>query len=522
MKTTKYILFLTLGSMLFSCVEDEGSYTYTPINEVSIGGIEKSYEALAYFDELEINPEIKGSVNGEDDSDYEYAWYRCRGDNQHTHDTISTERNLKWKADVQPGSYTIYLSVKDKKTGYEELASTSFSATSPYTRGFLILGNRPNSDLVGLDMLTMVPNRDTTYVQNVYDNSETQWKNARELIYSGYTSKSHFFLCTETETHKLTFSSEFTNIGELNELGILAPLVPHKTPMKLVDMAHRLGVISFISASCPRFYMTEDLVFGTRPISGEFQSTASNKYSETSENYFHFYPRLFVNTRKNSLGMSGSYYGPIMLYDTDNDCFAYISTGFNFDCCTALQNSPSHGIWLNNKPYGRKIVYGENDYSTGNGHCYAIMKDNENKYYLYRFCIAFSMWGGIAISNGQTINLDPATLPHFIDHEHIFFSSYYTLMYYSHGKTLYAYDYINNRIESKEFDAPITYLKPEVSSNMNKLTDYWVATYNGSEGHIYKMQSTNNPNKIEFINIPNQDWEVNLEVKSILWKGQSN
>ena len=146
MNTKLYILTLALACILPSCVEDEGSYTYTPVNEVSIAGIESTYQALAFFDNVTITPEITGSESGEDQSNYEYAWYICR--NNHTHDTISREKDLNWKADVQPGNHTLYLSVKDKLTGYEKNKYTTIQASSPYTRGFLILGNRPKSDLL--------------------------------------------------------------------------------------------------------------------------------------------------------------------------------------------------------------------------------------------------------------------------------------------------------------------------------------------------------------------------------------
>ena len=77
MKTNIAIILSTLLCFLSACVEDEGNYTYTPVNEVSVNGIDERYNALAYSDVIEIAPEIEGSVKGEDMSNYEFAWYRC-------------------------------------------------------------------------------------------------------------------------------------------------------------------------------------------------------------------------------------------------------------------------------------------------------------------------------------------------------------------------------------------------------------------------------------------------------------
>lgn len=94
----------------------------------------------------------------------------------------------------------------------------------------MIFGNRPNSgNLVGLDMLTMVQGRDTVYVQDVFDNSELQLRNAKSMIFTGYYFRgTNFFISTEDESYKLTFTDAFEAIGELNKLKIIEPLIPHK------------------------------------------------------------------------------------------------------------------------------------------------------------------------------------------------------------------------------------------------------------------------------------------------------
>lgn len=523
MKTKLYLLFLAAASGLASCVDDEGSYIYTKLNDVEVSGIDGSYTALAYLDNVTITPTVTGTLSGDDISFYDYTWYICNSN--HRHDTISHEKDLDWKAEVPPGTHTLYLSVRDRQTGYDKLFGTTVNATSPFTRGFLILGNRPGSDLVGLDMLTMVQGRDTTYVEDVFDNSELKLRKAKNLVTTGVSySKTRFFVTTEDETYDFTFTDKVQPTAELNQLGIIQPVVPHKRPMKLTHVSKEFAVSRVPSAMYPRIYLTEDLAFACRPLTSEFYSEPFNKYSATSEEYFRFYPLVFNNSRMNMLNTSGTTSSPIVLYDLDNDCFSYV-TPYALNYVTAIQNNPSHGIWMNNRPYGRTMIYGENDYAVGKGNCYAIMKDNDGKHYLYRFQVGFS-WSGLSIT-GNTYDLNINELPDFNNRSQMFFSSFYTLLYYSVGKTLYAYDYINKRLDKKEFEAEISYLAPEVASSWNasygstNVSDYWVATYNGNSGHLYKMRTTNNPNGIDFVNVQNQDWGVNLEVKSVLWKSGS-
>lgn len=518
MKKLIYSLLILSVSALVSCVEDEGSYSYTPVNDITIEGIESNYEALAFFDNVTISPEISGSEYGEDLSNYEYAWYICR--NNHTHDTICREKDLDWKADVQPGNHTLYLSVKDKTTGYDKSSTTTIQATSPYTKGYIILGNRPKSDLLGFDMLAMVPGRDVTYVQDAFDNSEYQLRNAKSMLYTGFYSRAtRFYVNTEEASYCLTFGNSFDMIAEFNQFGLIETVVPHKEPKKIVDIAPQQGGQRMYSPMYPRVYLTEDLAFAARPMFSEDMNEPFNKYSATSEKYFKFYPLVFYNTRKNLNTVTTSGASPIVLYDMENDRFSYISAyGLNY--MNTMENNPSHGIYVNNKPYGRTIVYGENDYTTSNGYCNAIMKDADNKYYLYRFYLEW-FYNSIAVRGGNTYNLDLSTMTDFLSREHMFISSYYSLIYYSVGNTLYAYDYVNKRLGSKTFEGNITYLAPDIIYGYTP-NSYWVATYDGEKGHIYNMETTNNPNEIEFIDIEDGNWEVNLEVKSILYKGQAS
>ena len=55
-----YMMAMLTG--LVSCVEDKGTYVLSPINEVTISGIEEVYNKITYSETLNIIPKIENSM----------------------------------------------------------------------------------------------------------------------------------------------------------------------------------------------------------------------------------------------------------------------------------------------------------------------------------------------------------------------------------------------------------------------------------------------------------------------------
>ena len=73
------------------------------------------------MDNVKISPVLSGSLAGTDLSNYEYQWHFCI--NTHaSHVVISNEKDLDWHADIAPGVYSLYFTVKDRTTGLEKAA----------------------------------------------------------------------------------------------------------------------------------------------------------------------------------------------------------------------------------------------------------------------------------------------------------------------------------------------------------------------------------------------------------------
>lgn len=73
MKKIAYILTGMCLLLFPACeIEDKGHYDYTPLNELTIEGIESAYHLLAQVDDLNIEPKITASVPT-DEANYEYS-----------------------------------------------------------------------------------------------------------------------------------------------------------------------------------------------------------------------------------------------------------------------------------------------------------------------------------------------------------------------------------------------------------------------------------------------------------------
>ena len=163
------MLPLVALGVLSSCVDDKGSYDYTVTNTVTVDNMESTYYAIREITTLEIEPRIKGDIYGNDLSKYEFTWHVCDralAETNHDHTVIGHEPKLVWPVDMPIGNYTLYFTVKDKETGLEQISSSSLRVTSPFARGFMLLGTNGDDDVALIDMLSMPSSGDTVMVEN--------------------------------------------------------------------------------------------------------------------------------------------------------------------------------------------------------------------------------------------------------------------------------------------------------------------------------------------------------------------
>lgn len=523
----KYIIPLLSLGLACSCVEDEGSYSYTPMNQVTIGEMQERYNLLAFVDVLEINPTISGSIYGEDEGNYEYKWELCY--NNHTHEVIGNERNLSWKADVREGEYNVYLTVKDKNTDVEKIFGATVSVSSPFNTGFLVIGKDMTTGHAALDMVTMPPERDTTVVENVVDMSSLNISNPTSVIsagrrYPGRTDYTRIWINGEEDSYSILGPdsksvSSLENMGSATSLAMIEIDVPHDRNIVIRDMFPRQNTMMRNNAT--RGYITNDVIVMASMYTGEYFAQPFNRYSVSSEQLFKPYPLCFCPG-------AAAYYvatAAMMAYDMDADCFVKLPSSVYTAFVTRPVDYATDPWKFDLKSENRTLVYGENGFESNKGYCYAVVKDakEENSTrYIYR-------WSSSApITKFPLYKVDPAVAPDFDKASHYMFSSNRTAVLYSVGNRLYQYEYSRGLIAHYDFPAEITMIKTNYHAT-GSVSRFFVATYSDQDkGMIYEMSVPNNPNALEFESIERTDpesgemvpvqWATRLKVTDIEWK----
>ena len=204
----KYIsLFLLATAAIFtSCVDDEGSYDLSPINEMEVTiSNEDGYTAYIMGDPVLISADVKGTMAEENDPDrYAYHWYVKIITDMVSQAfrvvDLSSEREFNYTAgdDLIPGSYNLYLEVEDKETGLKVLQQTTLSIASQATTGFLVLGEASDGS-TKMDMIATMA-EDTVLLENVFTDSNI--KSPESLFFTGpLDSYQHLWLTTADQSY---------------------------------------------------------------------------------------------------------------------------------------------------------------------------------------------------------------------------------------------------------------------------------------------------------------------------------
>ena len=125
-----------------ACYDDKGSYDYKDVNEVEVDGLGTSYNLIFKKDTLKITPELKFTQDSLNLDRYGYEWIVVSGisGSEETREVIGTERNLKYFVELEPGTYTLYLKVRDKQTGLLWMNYTSLTVRTEVGLGWLLIG----------------------------------------------------------------------------------------------------------------------------------------------------------------------------------------------------------------------------------------------------------------------------------------------------------------------------------------------------------------------------------------------
>lgn len=510
--------------LLSSCVEDEGCNTMKEVNEATIEGIEESYYKVADVESLEIPVKVTGSLSGNDPSGFDYQWFICSkeiGGNNHTHTVISNERDLTYPLNgIKPGSYTIYFRATDKATKVVYEKSCYLNIISPYVRGFYLYGDKEDGT-VGIDFVSMLDERDTTVIADMFDNTKGI-KHAKNLVFTGCGSYKpeleYLYAVTDDNSYSLTHSSTESKIGfnetDFNEMA-WPTIGTVKKPFKVIDiLPHAYGPSNTMRSRTSRWMMTDKAMFFGSLYSAEAYGNPANCYVQGGEDLVEMSPYGFYPN-------NSAYTSTVYLFDRTNHKFVKLSSTYSSNTNLASISESSQGaFWLDQTKYTpvRDLVYGENG-KGNNGSSYALMSDADGKYYVYIFRAA----SAYSFVKTAAKNIDLGVATDFAKASHYAFYSNQYIVLYSVGNDLWAYNYNSNKaLKVKTFDGEITYLAFDVHSDGNA-DDIIVATWSPTaKGTVYKYEVEDSPNDLK-INEKNYatksyPWKTNLKVVKVEYR----
>lgn len=133
-----------------SCADDKGNYDYTPVNIVTIGGLEEVYY-VPLRGSLSIFPDLDNSI-ANDESNYSFKWmyYENLSDGTKVLDTFAETKNIDIpQLQLLPGEYCMYLVITDKTTGIEFRSQVvTISIANDIGKGIMMLCNESDQTVL--------------------------------------------------------------------------------------------------------------------------------------------------------------------------------------------------------------------------------------------------------------------------------------------------------------------------------------------------------------------------------------
>lgn len=145
MKRITMIISVLLLFAVVACTEDKGNYDYTPLNELSLIGMQSAYQ-VEQDSVLNIPIEVSGQ-EGFSEEDYEFLWYAwSTTDEDADADTLSREKDLNVVISLPIDEYTLRLVVTEKKSGVYYSVYTDLSVINLYSKGLVALSRVEGGD----------------------------------------------------------------------------------------------------------------------------------------------------------------------------------------------------------------------------------------------------------------------------------------------------------------------------------------------------------------------------------------
>ena len=173
MKKIIYLFFfIPLMINLAACYDDTGNYDYTDLPDVDIKMQDTVY--ATQFKTLELTADV--DLNDAPESDYEFNWRIWSNEigGVWEQKEIGNSRNLTYEVAEIPGSYTLVLTVTNKKTEVKTHKQIYLAVQGSITEGWMVLQEKEGKTDFDLIM--------SPYFSNRVENTDIQKNNYAQLL----------------------------------------------------------------------------------------------------------------------------------------------------------------------------------------------------------------------------------------------------------------------------------------------------------------------------------------------------
>lgn len=448
-------LLLALGlcaPLAFSaCSDDQGNYTYSAKNELTIENIPAQTALLAGAEYIDIKPVVTSAIEGvigDDNPDYSYTYKRK--DSEGNWVEMGSDKNLYMLATLSAGTHNCYFGVTDNRTGVQTVVPFTLRATTITSEGWLVLCNEGAEEKARMDMLShisvgrVIPTHDILRTENEVPQMYHATQIGYVRTYANFGSK--LVMLTETGSYLIP-TTDTKAYGEITTITAADELKTNQFLASTTDHPVTYTVVPFYSFGRPNAIIS---------VSKEGNAYAMNCRATDMAGAF----ELPINT--SSRGGTPEYkvapyvgatelrydglsyaYGNALLYDTDNKRFIkWSSKGLSEGVgktdddsqgitqkCTPLTD-PTEGKKFSFKT-GMDLVCMLNT-ANPSGTVYCIMKDG-SKRHVYAIDVITDEFKQLdAFEDIQAPNFDKATC--------FAASSQYSVIYYAYQNKIYSYN----------------------------------------------------------------------------------
>ena len=510
----RQILYICLGIILLSivsCYDDKGNYDYHDINEVIFGDIETAHNVLLNIDTLKINGKdfVKMSQGDLTDTDrFEYLWVVFSPSNSRVKDTISTDLELYYPVTLAPGTYNLYLKIRDRVTEVQWKKQFTVTVGTPYSRGILLIGEDMNGN-ADAQMISMA-GVDTLILKDILKNSGLPaLQDPVAFLHTGNQGEDYMQVWVLSESGSYYLDRETLQGSEAAVFeNFLSdsydePMVPVVIAPEQSDRSGKVAGQRVVVCINGRLFYT-------------YLAFSSGMYSYSLNYLQNDMDKFIPASRYIFYGIQS--FNKFIWYSEETDRFYTVDNFLNYYSDTLVQK-PTDAFPWDQKSTGRKLIYGENTWNeaqawVSDGNSFALMGDG-NHAFIYKFNVnkleAQSMY-----EIASNVASDILTADFYA------FSSTRSVLFYVKNNVLYAYNYDkgNERVETIPLETTdqITMLKFDLT--MEPMKDaLFIATYNTAEGGtLRKYYVGNNPDKVELKADPTAVWKGLTKVKNMSWR----